>query len=157
MPKAYLTTDFRNFEQGLITAVAKIEQSSKSGMKKAVRKFMADALDKQPMVPRDKGSLEASHSVFVDGQLVATSADRGIVEGGTATPLMSLPKIGTKLEGALVAHKPYAASLHEGISRHGTPYTYKGSGRGKKWIEAKLLRFFGKYYGMIAGEIRRTK
>ncbi len=157
MPKVYLATDFKNFEQGLIAAVVKTEKGSKSGMKKAVKMFMADALDKQPMVPRDKGSLEASHSAFVDGVLVATSADRGVVEGGIATPLMSLPKVGTKLEGALVAHKPYAASLHEGISRHGTPYTYKGSGRGKKWIQAKLLRFFGKYYKIIANNIRRVK
>ena len=157
MPRAYLATDFRNFKQGLITAVAKIERSSKSGMRKAVKKFMDDALDDQPKVPRDKGSLEASHSVFVDGKLVATSAGRSVIEGGSATPLRNLPKVSTKLEGALVAHKPYAASLHEGISRWGTPYKYGGSGRGRKWIEAKILRYFGKYYALIAGEIRRTK
>ena len=157
MPKVYLKTDFRNFEQGLIAAAVKTEQGSKRGMKKAVKKFMSDALDKQPKVPRDKGSLEASHSVFVDGMLVATSVGRSAAEGGSATPLMSLSKISTKLEGALVAQKPYAASLHEGISRHGTPYTYGGSRRGKKWIEAKLLRYFGVYYEMIASDIRRTK
>lgn len=157
MPRAYLKTDFRNFKQGLIAAVVKTEKGSKSGMKRAVKTFMADALDKQPMVPRDKGSLEASHSVFVDGGLVATSAGRSVAEDGSATPLMSLPKAGVKLEGALVAHKSYAASLHEGVSRHGTPYKYGGSGRGKKWIEAKLLRFFGKYYEMIASDIRKVK
>lgn len=157
MPRVYLKTDFRNFEQGVIAAVAKVGNSSKNGMRKAVKEFMNDALDKQPMVPRDKGSLEASHSVFVDGKLVATSAGRSVTEGGSATPLTILSRISTRLEGALVAHKSYAASLHEGISRWGTPYVYSGSGRGRKWIEAKLLRFFGKYYGMIAGEIRRAK
>ena len=157
MPRAYLKTDFSNFEQGVIVAVAKVNNSSKKGMKRAVKEFMSDALDKQPMVPRDKGSLEASHSVFVDGKLVATSSGRSVTRGGSATPLTILSRISARLEGALVAHKPYAASLHEGISRWGTPYVYGGSGRGKKWIEAKLLRFFGKYYGLIAGEIRRTK
>ena len=157
MPKAYLATDFRNFKQGLITAVVKIERSSSKGITNAVKKFMDDSLDEQPMVPRNKGSLEASHSAFVNGGLVATSAGRAVAEGGEATPLMSLAKAGTKLEGAVVAHKPYAASLHEGISRHGTPYTYGGSGRGKKWIQAKLTRHFGKYYGLIASAIRRTK
>lgn len=157
MPKAYLATDFRNFKQGLIAAVVKTEKGSKNGMRKAVKKFMVDALDEQPKVPRDKGSLEASHSVFVDGALVGTSAGRSVAEGGSATPLMSLPKASTKMEGALVAHKVYAASLHEGISRHGTPYKYGGSGRGRKWIEAKLLRYFGKYFAMIASDIRSVK
>lgn len=157
MPKARIVTDFRSFERGVIIVVKKVENSSKRGMKKAVKTFMDDALDKQPKVPRDKGSLEASHSAFVDGELVATSAGRPVAEGGSATPLMNLPKIGTKLEGALVAHKPYAASLHEGISRWGTPYKYGGSGRGRKWIEAKILRYAEKYYAMIAGIIRRTK
>lgn len=157
MPRAWLATDFRHFEQGVIVAVVKFEQRSKKGMKQAVKKFMADALDKQPMVPRDKGSLEASHSIFVNGALVGTSAGRSVVEGGSATPLRGLSKIGTKLEGALVAHKPHAASLHEGISRWGTPYVYSGSGRGRKWIEAKLLRFFREYYEMITDQLRRTK
>lgn len=157
MPKARLVTDFSSFKQGIIVAVAKVETSSKRGMKRAVKKFMIDALDEQPMVPRRTGSLEASHSTFVNGQLVGTSGSRSVTEGGSPTPLMSLMKVGTKLEGALVAHKPYAASQHEGISRSGKSYAYGGSGRGRKWIEAKLLRFFRQYYGMIIGEIRRTK
>ncbi len=31
MPKAHLVTDFKNFKQGVIIAVAKIENSSKKG------------------------------------------------------------------------------------------------------------------------------
>jgi hypothetical protein len=125
-------------------------------MKRAVRKLMDDSLDKEPKVPRRSGGLEASHSVFVDGKLEKTSADRPLTSGqkGTgATPLLIIMKLTKKLEGALVAHKPYAASIHEGVSRWGAPYNYTRTGSGPKWIQAKLLAA-GKYFALIAGVIK---
>lgn len=157
MPKARLVTDFSSFKHGVIAAVVIMDQSSKTGMKKAVIRFMKDALDKQPKVPRDTGALEASHSVFVGSKLIATSADRAVSGDGEATPQTSLAALSTKLQGALIASKQYAASLHEGISRWGTLYTYSGSGRGRKWIESKMLRYFDEYYMIIAGDLRRAK
>lgn len=156
MLKFKLKTNFKDFKHGVIVVMKEVEKASKKGMEQAMKDFMDDSLDKEPKVPRRSGSLEASHSVFVNGKLVKTSADRPLISGekGTgATPLMTLTKLTSKLEGALVAHKPYAASIHEGVSRWGKLYHYYRTGSGSKWIMAKLI-FADKYYALIAGVIR---
>lgn len=133
-----------------------VKVASEEGMRQAMQEYMDDCLDKEPKVPRRSGGLEASHSIFVNGKLVKTSADRPLTAGekGTgATPLLSFPKMSTKLEGALVAHKPHAASIHEGVSRWGRPYHYRRTGSGPKWIQAKLM-FAGRYFALIAGVIK---
>lgn len=156
MTEIKLETNFRDFEYGVINVMKEVEHASEEGMEQAVIEYMNDSLDKEPKVPQRSGSLEASHSVFVNGKLVKTSANRPLIAGekGTgATPLLSFPKLTLKLEGALVAHKPYAASIHEGVSRWGKLYNYYRTGSGPKWIQAKLL-FAGKYFALIAGVVK---
>lgn len=146
--------DTSNFKIKSMAVVSKVKKASVRGMSMAVLELMEDSLEKSPKCPRDTGALAASHSVFVDGKLVGTS--KVVPSGnGEATPLLSgIPKISSKIEGALVVHKPYAASQHEGI-RKGKAYgVYTLAGSGPKWIESKLIRFAGKYFGMIAGRIR---
>lgn len=151
-----VTFDASEFKMGIITAMKKVERASREGMKDAVRELMGDSFDVPPSCPTRSGAMAASHSTFVDGQLVAVS-NRSVTEGGKATPLRSLPKPFPELTGSLVVHKPYATSQHEGISRWGTPYEYRTPGTGRKWIEAKLIRFGKKYYALIAGRIRRAR
>ena len=43
--------------------------------------------------------------------------------------------------GGETVDTPYAASLHEGISRWKTSYVYKTPGTGMKWIESKALMY----------------
>ena len=147
-----LVTNFKDFKIGLIVATKKIEVASKEGMKRAMLEFMDDTLHKPPMVPRRSGDLAGSHSVFVDGKLVGTSTG-----SAGSTPLTVFPKVGKELEGVLVVNKPYAASVHEGVSRWGTPYVYHLAGTGKKWVQAKLTRYGERYFNIIAGKIRTLR
>ena len=152
-----IETDFTSFKIGLIEATFKTEVASVEGMKEAVLAFMDDSLHEPPACPRKSGSLAGSHSAFVNGQLIATSESEYIEGGEGPTPLMSLTKVSRGIEGALIAHKSYAAAQHEGISRGGGVHAYSTSGTGRKWIESKLLRHGEKYLEMIAGRIRRAK
>lgn len=159
MPRVRLETDFTSFKHGIITATAKVEKASKSGMTLAVLKLMDDCLTVPPTCPRKTGSLAASHSAFVDGQLVGTTESVGHVGGTGATPLMHLAKISTKLEGAVVAHKPYAAAQHEGVAgRYRVEkYSHPELNPGPKWMYAKLVMFGEKYFTYIASSIKALK
>lgn len=157
MPRVRLEADFTSFKHGIITATAKIEKASKSGMTLAVLKLMDDCLTVPPTCPRKTGSLAASHSAFVDGQLVGTTESVGHVGGTGPTPLMHLAKISTKLEGAVVAHKPYAAAQHEGVAGRYAAQNYTTPGSGPKWMYAKLVMFGEKYFTYIASSIKALK
>uniref|UniRef100_A0A6M3MB87 Tail protein n=1 Tax=viral metagenome TaxID=1070528 RepID=A0A6M3MB87_9ZZZZ len=152
-----IETDFTSFRHGIINVIGKVKIASEQGMEKAVKQFMDDALHVPPTVPRETGGMAASHSAFVNNNLVATSASEPTTGEAAPTPLLVAPPTGKELVGTLIVHRRQAASLHEGISRHGTPYKFKSPGSGKKWIEAKVIRFGQKYFGMIAGRIRRAK
>ena len=106
------------FESGMIRMVNSARQGTLAGMKEAMEKFKDDALHKPPACPRDTGWMADHH--------VASTKVLGmnVVQGELA-----------------VVNTPYAASLHEGISRWGTPYTYKTPGTGMKWIESKALMY----------------
>lgn len=152
-----ITLDTSQFKRGVIVASKKVERASRKGMEKAVKSFMNDCLDAPPACPRESGALAASHSVFVEGKLVETSADKPVTGKGVATPLTFMPKLIGELLGTLVVHKSYATSVHEGTSRWGTPYKYKTPGTGRKWVESKLVRFGLKYFSLIAARIRTTR
>jgi len=152
-----ITLDTSKFKRGVIVAIGKVEGASQKGMERAVETFMDDCLDLPPACPRESGAMAASHSIFVDSKLVGTSAGRPVTGKGEATPLTFMPKITKELIGTLVVHKPYATSIHEGISRWGTAYIYKTPGTGRKWVESKLIRFGLKYFGLIAARIRTAR
>ena len=152
-----ITLDTSKFKRGIIIATGKVERASREGMKGAVKAFMDDCLDMPPTCPRKTGAMAASHSVFVDGHLVGTSADRSVSVGGRATPLMFMPKISKELIGTLAVHKPYATSIHEGVSRWGTSYIYRTLGTGRKWVQSKLTSLGSKYFNLIAARIRITR
>lgn len=152
-----LDVDFSSLKIGTISLIKRIKGASESGMKEAVVSLMGDCLDEIPMCPRESGALAASHSVFVNGTLIATSAHRPVTEKGIPTPLMLMPNLFIEeLSGTLVVHKVYASSIHEGISRWGTPYKYKLPGTGRKWVESKMLRFWTKYRNMIASKVMKA-
>ena len=149
-----VTIDTSQFKRGVIIALGKVERASQEGMKNAVKSLMDDSLGMSPSCPRKTGAMAASHSVFVDGSLVGTSADRPVTGKGEATPLTFMPKLTGPLTGTLVVHKPYATSIHEGVSRWGTPYIYRTPGTGRKWVQSKVISFGLKYYNLIAAKIR---
>jgi len=144
-----ITLDTSMYKRAVIVATKKVERASKEGMKRAVKSFMNDGLDVPPACPRRTGAMAASHSAFVNGELVDTSSDRPVTQDGVATPLIFMPKLADDLIGTLVVHKHYASAQHEGIGQ-----AYRTPGTGRKWIESKLIRFGLKYYGMIAAKIR---
>lgn len=150
--RVHLETNFSDFKYGLIEAKAKVHTATRMGMGLAVKQFMNDCLHMPPECPRKTGSLAASHSALVDGEAVATSESEPHSGGTGATPLLRISKVSPHLEGAVVAHKPYAAARHEGIA--GRHVTLKP---GSKWMEAKLISFGEVYFKMIASAVRMLK
>ena len=132
-----------------------IERLSVKGMEEIMKAFMHDSIHTVPKVPRDKGSLAGSHSIFVNGKFIADSkSDVGSVKDGyDPTPSKSCPILVSEgsVTGVLVANKPYAASLHEGISRFGRPYVFKDPGSGSHWILATMLGYGEEYLLKFAG------
>ena len=119
--------DTRLFETGMIVASRAAISGSVEGAKVAIEHFKDDALNKTPACPRKTGWMAEHH-------------------------VTEVTTFGKKVIASLsVIDTPYAASLHEGISRWGTPYVYKFPGTGMKWIESKALRFKNMYIRDILG------
>lgn len=119
--KLSVTTDISGYKQLLMNLRVKVPSATIAGMDAAMKEFKDDCLTKPPAVPRDTGRLADSHEILPTKQ------------------------VGTEIVGTLKVKGPYAASLHEGISRWGTPYKFKTPGTGAKWIQSKLLRYGRKY------------
>ena len=129
--KLSVTTDVSQFKQLLVTLHAKVPQATIAGVDVAMAEFKNDCLTKPPAVPRETGRLADSHAILPTKQ------------------------VGTVIIGTLKASTPYAASLHEGISRRGAAYRFKTPGTGAKWIQAKLLRYGQKYIDTVIRVARR--
>jgi len=109
------------FETGMIVASHAAMQGTVEGAKVAIEHFKNDALTVPPKCPYEKGWMHDHH-------------------------VTEVTVLGSKVKATLsVVDTPYAASLHEGISRWNTPYVYKTPGTGMKWIESKALRFKNMY------------
>ena len=116
-----LKTDTRLFDTGMIRAQGAVRFGSIEGMKSSMEIFKSDALNKSPKAPYKTGRLAKGHVTDVTVS-------------------------GTRVVGSLsVIGVPYAASLHEGISRWRTLYVYKTPGTGMKWIESKALIYNRRY------------
>lgn len=115
-----------SFKRSLMQLIAKEKADSLEAMDVAMLQFKTDCLDKIPKCPVDKGDLRAAHN---------------IVE--------SVRK-GSAVIGTLRVEKPYAASLHEGISRYGQAYVYHTLETGSHWVLSKLLMFGKSYIKLIA-------
>ena len=119
--------DISLFETGMIAAAHAALTGTVAGAEKAIGHFKDDALNLVPKCPRDTGYLAEHHvtGVEVIGKLVKATLS--------------------------VIDTPYAASLHEGISRWKTAYVYKSPGSGMKWIESKALKFKSVYIRDVLG------
>ena len=129
--KISITTDVSQFKQLLVTLRVRVPKATVAGMDVVMRNFKNDCLTKPPAVPRDTGHLADSHKVLPTKQF------------------------GTEIIGTLEVSTPYAASLHEGISRWGTPYKFKTPGTGAKWVQSKLLRYGQKYIDTVIRVARK--
>ena len=109
------------FDTGMARAASVAITGSEAEMHKTMEQFRDDALHKPPACPVETGYMAKHH--VIDVQV-----------------------LGKQVVGSLsVVDTPYAASLHEGISRWGTPYKYKAPGTGMKWIASKALMYNRRY------------
>jgi len=130
--KISVTTDVSKLKHLLMGLSVKIPVASAAGVDAAMEEFKKDCLTQPPACPRDTGELADSHEV--------------------------LPTVvsGSQIVGTLKVSGPYAASLHEGISRHGTPYKFKTAGTGAKWIQSKTLRHGRRYVKIVEKYVNRS-
>ncbi len=120
--------DVRKFNTGLLLIRKGLPDVSMRGMRDAMDDFKDDCLYKLPACPIEEGDLRAAHEI-------------------------SVKRVGSEIVGELHVDLPYAVSIHEGISRWGTPYKYKTPGTGAKWIQSKQLRYRRKYFAKIKSRI----
>ena len=115
-----------SFKRNLYQLISKEKAQSIEAMDKAMIQFKSDCLEKVPKCPVRSGDLRLAH-------VIAKSR-----------------KTKTGVIGTLRVESPYAATLHEGISRWGTPYKYHTVDTGSHWILSKLLMFGQTYINIIA-------
>ena len=130
--KMTLKMDVQTFVSGMIRATGAVQDGSREGMQKAMLRFLHDARYVPPACPFETGWLSDHHRIFVEDMI-----------GGPGV-------VGT----LRTYDTPYAASLHEGISRWGTIYDFKTPGTGPKWIGAKALIYRHSYLKIVAKGIR---
>ena len=130
--KISVTTDVTKFKQLLIEMKAKVPQATIVGVDAAMEEFRKDCLEVPPKVPYEGGFLAEHHEI------------------------LPTKMRGDEIIGTLRVPGPYAASIHEGISRWGTPYKYKTPGTGAKWIQSKLLRYGRKYIDIVIKYARKA-
>ena len=112
------------FEDYFALSVDRLNQATEVGMNDALKTFKNDALEQTPKVPVRSGWLKRHHRIRIER--------------------------GRNLIGILETYDtPYARTVHSGISRHGTPMTYKTDGSGSHWISAKLYRNAARYFDII--------
>jgi len=114
------------FEQYLALSAQEILMDAKIGMREAVEAWKDDAINVIPKVPVKSGWLKSHHR---------TRLEKGL-----------------NIIGVLETYDTiYAATVHSGISRHGTPisYAHAASGEGSHWISAKLYKYAEKYFAII--------
>jgi len=131
--KMRLETDLSLFNNGMIQVKSAVVVGSKAGMQQAMEEFREDAFTIPPTVPYKDGALKEAHEIRVESVLGGV---RGMLE---------------------VVEVRQAASLHEGISRHGTPYKkWTTPGSGSHWLSSKLLMFKDEYVRKVAAGIRQA-
>ena len=128
--KISITTDVSQFKELIVELHTKVPVASVVGVAAAMETLKKDCLAVAPTVPVKSGFLRDHHEVL---------------------PIVA---VGSNIVGTMKVPGPYAASIHEGISRWGTLYKYKTPETGAKWIQSKMLRYHEKYV-KIAGEITK--
>ena len=127
MAKFHITFDTESFKQVLIRLVSERMAKNEESVLAAMERFEDDCFTKEPTCPLDEGILRDSHQIF------------------------TIKHSNSIISGVLLVTTPYAASLHEGISKYGTPYKYHTPGTGSHWIMSKLLSY-GNTYLAIASQ-----
>lgn len=125
-----MSFDLTLFNTGMIKLRGAAIEGSCAGVTRAIERLKDDALNKYPACPYDTGWMSEHHQTRVYTRRNTTYGVLAVVD------------------------TPYAASLHEGISRWGTPYRYKTPGTGMKWIESKVLMYRNIYVEDMRQEIK---
>jgi len=128
----YVQSNIKQFSSGLIQLKSGIVDGLEEGMRQAMMEFVTDCFEVPPTVPLRDGALMEAHEIHVD-------------------------RVGNGVQGSLTVDHPAAASLHEGISRWGTPYKkWTTPGSGPHWISSKQIRFRHKYLQKIGEAIQQV-
>ncbi len=151
--------DTGEFEASFSRTLEDIEAAAKRGVGKAMLALAEDAINDEPMVPLEEGTLRGSVSVFVQGELIHSGpiASGQGASGAVGTPglVYDEPLDDNKITGAVGFNTPYAGYQHEGVRKDGTRpvknYTHPGTG--KKFLSLKEEANADDYAQIVADEI----
>ena len=116
--RSEIKTNLKLFNTGAIRCKSELARATYAAMKEGMEEFMQECLDESPSCPFKSGDLYQAHHISVSPESRSSSIGMLNVKG-----------------------IPYAASQHEGVSRHGTDYmNYTRPGSGSHWISSKVLR-----------------
>lgn len=118
---------------------------------KAALQLLNDAVMQEPTVPIDEGTLRASGSVHVNGDLEATSpyGEGGTPNEGVDETSSNYGEHRGVLRSTVGFNTPYAAVLHEG---EGLNFTEPGSGA--KYLSSKVDSNADDYRKIMAAVIK---
>lgn len=110
-----------------------IRAAAVHGIGQACVALLDDAMNEEPMVPLDEGTLRGSGSTYVE------------------------PKGFAKISGVVGFNTPYAAYQHEGIRDDGSRpvENYSHEGTGAKFLETKMMVNKDKYIAIARDAIAR--
>jgi len=149
--KSGMTLDTSEFDKQIhIYTHVVVPGATKEGMKEALMQLMDDVSLVEPTAPLLDSFLRGSGSAFVQNELVAFSK-HGIITDKQVTEHKE-PIADGNIVGVVGYNRPYAARWHEVEPDGG----FKVSGCGKKYLEAKLAMFGGKYVKIIAGKLQQA-
>lgn len=154
--KTGMELDTKDFEVGVRKLMKQVHPKAvERGLFKACGRLVDDAVEKEPRVPIDEGTLRGSWSIFVQGKF----ASKGPSPEATTThkepgfrPMDFVGTVGFNTEYAAYLHEHPELDFGSTAERKGKPVT---SGTGAKFLEKKLANNGKAYMKIVADEIRK--
>lgn len=155
--------DTGDFDRRFREVVEKaIPERLDQGMGKAALQLASDAINEEPKVPLDEGTLRGSVSVFVNTQSIPFPPQpevkkkknrKASVLGKVESLQMGVEALRYKNKSVAVVgfNTPYAARLHE--SPH---FKFTAPGAGAKYLESKLSRNRERYMKIVLNAVKKV-
>lgn len=140
------------FEYALKTVPAATEK----GMFEAISELKNDADNVAPKTPHLEGNLRGDYTIILEGIMQSKLIEKSGGKGKDHHKGGSKPaeRFGAKdIISKLILRMPYAAKWHEAVNRK---VNWSEGGVGPKYLEAKLMAFAKKYFGIVATRVKEA-
>jgi len=152
-----MAIDFEKFNARFFEYALKIAPAAaEKGMWEALRELKADCDNVTPKTPLLEGNLRGDHTLILEGITTSKIEEKSGGKGKDHAKGGSKPaeRFGAKdIISKLIFRMPYAAKWHEAVNKK---VNWSEGGAGPKYLEAKLMAFAKKYFGIAASRVREA-